>query len=151
MTLEQKPEEKPIEKTQAQQEYDRLATIEPERNVGGVDEVGEHETLTGTQASARKKSDMEVADNRLFPDFVVDWLKYLPVACITPQEYNPLKDLLLLCVLEEYPDISFGEAMTNVVTAMSIGLDREGRIDELALAGAVAAKEAAKEATKGLI
>jgi hypothetical protein len=146
--VEQKP---PEVKTLAQQEYDKLATIEPEREALILGEDEEHKTLTESQTSTRKKSDMEVADNRLFPEFVVSWLKYLPVACITPETFVPLKKLLLKCVLEEYPDISFGEAITTVETAMSIGLDREGRIDELALAGASAAKEAVKEASKGLI
>lgn len=135
-------------KVDAQQEYDLLSSIEPERLETVADDGIEHKTVTEQQAASPKLTDMQAADKRLFPEFLVPWLNHLQVSRITPETYIPMKTVLVMCVLEEYPGLSFGEVQVMLEAAMSIGLDGEGRIDELTLVGASAAKEAAKN--KGL-
>ncbi len=146
--------EQPLEPT-SQSAFDAMSEITPPRPIPD-DELPEKEEterlgITATQNSTAKLSDMQTADLRLHPPLDAKWLEPIRVSCILPEAYIPFKNLLLLCVLEEYPDMSFGQAVVEVEHAVSVGLDREGIFDELALAGAARNAENADKANKNLL
>jgi len=80
---------------------------------------------------------MQVADKRLFPVLkeTVDWLGYLMVARVSPETYLPLRNIVVKHMLKTFPDLQMAEAVVIAETAISIAIDGEGRIDELALFG----------------
>jgi hypothetical protein len=84
-----------------------------------------------------KKTDLQVADDRLNPDLSdkgrMPFLNFLQMGRTFPDVYNPLFRILVKYVVKTF-HFPVAEAMARVNTALSISIDGEGRIDEIALA-----------------
>jgi hypothetical protein len=57
------------------------------------------------------------------------------VARVSPETYLPLRNIVVKHMLKTFPDLQMAEAVVIAETAISIAIDGEGRIDELALFG----------------
>lgn len=121
--------------------YNRLAEITPERDISNTDEPEhkgtgdvERQSLSERIESSHNLTDMQTADKRLFPDLRQQHLNDMQVARVFPDIYNPMYHILVKDLLKKTGS-SVAEALANVNTAMSIGIDGEGRLDELGLIG----------------
>ena len=121
--------------------WERMAEVKPPRGEAVLAE-GEIPSGSGSSLSKRmqqspKMSDMQIADKRLFPVLkeTVAWLSYLMVARVSPETYLPLRNIVVKHLLKDFSDLQMAEAVVIAETAISIAIDGEGRIDELALFG----------------
>jgi len=114
--------------------YDQLSEIAPPRSDVAQDD-GLEETFAGTLSQRMKVSpkmtDTQVVDKRLFPVLMetVTWLNNLMVARVFPDTLNPLRNIIIKHLLQEYDDVSFAEAVCIAEVALTIALDGEGRLD----------------------
>jgi hypothetical protein len=93
-------------------------------------------TLTQTMLRSPKLSDVQTIDKRLFPDLGGRaWLNNLMIAGIFPDLYNDLFDIIVKGLLIENQDMTLEEAVCTAEVALSVGIDREGRIDAIAILG----------------
>lgn len=124
--------------SEADKLFASMRTINPTRDdigdeevpsEGGDEEQSLEERLEG---GARKPSDLQVADKRLFPDLGVKHLNVQEAARIFPDNYNPLFRIQVKDLIKN-TGMSVAEAITYVNTSLSIGIDGEGRLDEIAL------------------
>jgi len=119
--------------------YNQLAQIKPPRSDVSTSVVEDDfgGSLSRRMQSSPKQTDMQVADKRLFPVLkeTVDWLGYLMVARVSPETYLPLRNIVVKHMLKTFSDLQMAEAVVIAETAISIAIDGEGRIDELALFG----------------
>jgi len=106
-------------------------------------------TLSQRMKVSPKLSDVQTIDKRLFPNLGCDHLNNLMIAGIFPDLYNDLFDINVKGLLIENPDMSLEEAVNTVETALSVGIDREGRIDAIAILGSPQAG-AESDKNKGL-
>lgn len=98
-----------------------------------------------------KKSDAQIADERLFPliqykDVIIDWLTQLQVARIFPDVYVPYRNMIAKDLMFEYDDITLTKAYVIAETVLSIAIDGEGRIDALAIFGRLGEKKEEEKA-----
>lgn len=130
----------------------------PEDNVGSSD-TPQYSSLEERINSGKKKSDMEVVDARLFPDLGFKHLNVMQVSRVFPDSFNPLLRIMVkslvrhnLCSVEydkdgnvvKKPKMSVAEAIAFVNTSLTIGIDGEGRIDEIHVFGRSAETEESK-------
>jgi hypothetical protein len=114
--------------------YDQLSEIAPPRSDVAQDDSLE-ETYAGTLSQRMKVSpkmtDTQVVDKRLFPILrkEVEWINNLMVGRIFPDTLNPLRNIIIKHLLQEYDDVSFAEAVCIAEVALTIALDGEGRLD----------------------
>lgn len=138
--------------------FNQMSGIVPPRDVNTYDESvsdgnGGNETLGEVIAHSPKLSDMQTADQRLFPDLAgklpIQWINKLMVSRVFPDIYNPL---FRICVKElvRNTEMSVAEAIAYVNTAISIAIDGEGRIDEIRITGRAAEAESEKSKAVGL-
>lgn len=143
-----KSEEKPSESDRLFQD---MSEIIPRRNIelpkevvsgnkgdGGGD--GEHDTLEERIEYSPKLTDMQVADRRLNPDLGYPHLNVIQMSRVFPDVYNSLfriqvKHLIRHSLIHSDKKLSVAEAIAKVNTALSIGIDGEGRIDEIKILG----------------
>jgi len=121
--------------------WERMAEVKsPRGEVVLADEEipsGRSGSLLKRTQQSPKMSDMQIADKRLFPVLkeTVAWLSYLMVARVSPETYLPLRNIVVKHLLKDFSDLQMAEAVVIAETAISIAIDGEGRIDELALFG----------------
>jgi hypothetical protein len=119
-------------KSEADLAYDALVAesdIRPERGEGreDVDDV-EHKTAREAALSPNP-SDMQILDNRLFPDTGYPYLNMLEVAENFPEIINHLISINVKELLRRNRDMGVAEAIAKVHTPVTIGMSREGRVD----------------------
>jgi len=135
--------------------WDRMAEVKPPRGdvapLEGEIPIGYEDSLAKRTRQSPKMSDMQVADKRLFPILkeAVGWLDYLMVARVSPETYLPLRNIVVKHLLKDFPDLQMAESVVIAETAISIAIDGEGRIDELALFGR--SSEAEEEEKKKIL
>jgi hypothetical protein len=134
--------------------YDQMRELKPPRTSAitpnDVDDNMDVEWDGGLRKRMQmspKLSDMQTADKRLFPVLKenVDWLNNLMVARVYPETYIPFRNIIVKNLLKEYPEMSVTEALALAELALSVAIDGEGRIDELALFGGSSAMAEEKE------
>lgn len=141
--------------------YEAFSKLEPPRdNIGeppssnGIDIYGG--SLDSRMRGSPKLSDMQSADSRLFPMLEVAkehiaWLQHVMVARITPEVYIPFRNIIVKHLIRKFfPDLDVPEAIIIAETALSIAIDGEGRIDELALFGRSSDNEDAEREKKNI-
>jgi len=138
-------------------EVDRLfremSEVNPPRKVELPDEdfSGDGAGEFGEAGERIKLSDLQVADRRLNPDLSenkkMPYLNYLQMGRTFPDVYNPLFRILTKYVIKRTGK-PVAEAMALVNTALSISIDGEGRIDEIALAKGLAEIKGEQEKAK---
>lgn len=148
-------------------EYQALSEVVPERELESleVEEESGGEGGDGNKGVAlgglskqmslsSNLSDMQSSLAVLFPEFIIKYLNYLPVARILPEQFVPLLRWLTKKAIREFcPKISVTAIRVMVYAALTQGIDGEGRIDVLAVAGAakaLAEKEMDKKAMAGI-
>lgn len=138
--------------------FQEMSAIAPELDVdvGGeaaIEDDGDgdgHRSLEEVMAGTPNLSDMQAADRRLYPDLGEKYLNHIQVSRVFPDVYNPMARILVKDLLQKSNgDLSVAEAIANVNTGMSIGIDGEGRIDMLGLVGKATDAEVEKEKNKG--
>ena len=135
--------------------WERMAEVKPPRGevvlAEGEIPSGSSSSLSKRMQQSPKMSDMQVADKRLFPVLkeTVAWLSYLMVARVSPETYLPLRNIVVKHLLKDFSDLQMAEAVVIAETAISIAIDGEGRIDELALFGR--SSEAEEEEKKKIL
>lgn len=116
--------------------YGQLSEVRPARSEVAVkdssldlDDGGG--SLAQRMRSSPKMSDTQVVDKRLFPVLkeAVDWLNNLMVARVFPETLNPLRNIIVKHLLQEYPDMVFAEAVAITEVALTVAIDGEGRMD----------------------
>ena len=131
--------EQPIKEDKSDPLYERLSEIQPPRtDIAPVDIADDYGgSLERRMQQSPKMTDMQVADKRLFPILkeTVSWLNYLMVARVSPETYLPMRNIVVKHLLKEFSELQMAEAVVIAETAISIAIDGEGRIDELALFG----------------
>jgi hypothetical protein len=98
---------------------DKEKTDDDSDNHGDISDVIEH---------SRKKSDIQIVIEKMFPQFPVKWLDILMVSRVFPDAFN---HMLSLCVKEllRTTKMTMGEAIAYVEAVLTIAIDGEGRID----------------------
>ena len=152
------PEEKPEGSAPISSEemiYQKLASVDEERDIPPVDDLGiideQYQSLSNRMKESPKLSDMQTADKRLFPDLGYNHLNNIQVSRVFPDVYNPISRILVKDLIRNSDsDMRVAEAIATVNTSVSIGIDGEGRIDELGLAGVSHEENLEKEKTKNL-
>ena len=129
-----------------------LQSVVPARDVelldeGGLDTGIESQTMGERLTLAPKLSDLQSALQVLLPK-LQSYLNVLQVSRVFPDIYNPLFRLLVKDLLMTDENLSVGEAIAYVNTALSIAIDGEGRIDVIALYGRASETEMEKEKAK---
>jgi hypothetical protein len=114
---------------------------------GGDDDSG---TLSQRMKSSPKLSDAQTFDLRLFPAMKKEWLEILQVSRVFPDTYNHLFRIFVKDLMREDRKLTLAQAIAYVHTSLSIAIDGEGRIDELALSGATSNK-ADEDKSRGII
>jgi hypothetical protein len=134
--------------TNSDAQWESFSSLEAEREIlipDSDDELGfdndSHASITQRMRESPKLTDAQTFDKRLFPKQKTEWLELLQVSRIFPDNFNDLFIILVKDLMSEDKNITLGEAIAQVHTALSIALDGEGRIDELQLAGSAAPKE----------
>ncbi len=128
-------------------EYQALSEITPERELEPLEEELEGDGknkggaalggLSKRMAESSNMSDMQSSLAMLFPEFLIKYLNYLPVARILPEQFIPLLRMITKKAIREFcPKYSVTEIEIMVYTALTKGIDGEGIIDILAIAGA---------------
>lgn len=119
-----------------QSAYDSLSEIAPPRTDVAINPELEDDlagSLSQRMKVSPKMSDTQIVDKRLFPILreTVEWLNHLMVARIMPETYMPLRTLIVKHLLKTYKgyELSMTEATVLAETALSIGIDGEGRLD----------------------
>ncbi len=138
---------------QSDKAFDKLSAVEPERDVLIDDDdegLGGHRSLSERMKESPNLTDIQSLDKGMFPDLGYNHLNFLMVSRVFPDTYNPLQSILVKDLLMNNPDLSVAEAIALVHTSESIAIDGEGRIDKLALGGAVHDDEAKKDEAKGM-
>jgi len=148
----EEPQEEPS-LSQSDKAFDKLAAIEPEREVALGDEgedLGGHRSFGEKMRESPNLTDIQSLDKGMFPDMGYKHLNVLQMARVFPDKFNPYESILIKDLLMNNDDMSVAEAIVYADTPLSIALDGEGRIDKLALGGAVHADEDRKDDVKGL-
>lgn len=132
--------------------WSQLRSVVPLRDVELPDDEGlgadmKSQTMGERAEFAPKLSDLQSALKVLLPK-LRGYLDVLQVSRVFPDIYNPLRDLLVKDLLMEDDNLSVGEAIAFVNTALSIAIDGEGRIDVIALYGRASETEMEKEKAK---
>jgi hypothetical protein len=132
--------------------YNQLSEITPPR--GDVDDGnGElEENFAGTLAqrmkASPKLSDTQVVDKRLFPALREPWLANLMVARVFPDTMNPLRNINIKHLLQEYDEVQMAEAISETEVAVTIPLDGEGRLDIIHMFSRLSEQAQEKEGNK---
>lgn len=113
---------------------------EEESELLGDSEDMERGSLTRRMKLSPKLSDAQTFDLRLFPDLGTQYLNHLMVSQVFPDNYNHLLSIIVKDLMRRDKTLTLTEAIVLANTALSIGLDREGRIDTLVLSGAAQAQ-----------
>lgn len=118
--------------------YGQMAEIQPARSdvatkegdIGGLVDDG-FGSLSRQMRNSPKMSDTQVVDKRLFPVLKesVEWLNNLMIARVFPETLNPLRNIIVKHMLQEYEDMSFAEAVALAEVALTVAIDGEGRMD----------------------
>jgi hypothetical protein len=158
------------EPTNADLQWEQFSTVEPERtdikypedegvdglgsSVGGSssgDNGGEivHGSLTQRMRNSPKLSDLQTVVLQAFPDLLKKWLNVLTMAEIFPDTYNDYLIIFVKELMQDDKSITLGEAFAYVQTALSIALDREGRLDLIAIHNGAINTQSEKD--KGLL
>lgn len=147
---EQNENQQPIDK-----EWEEISDIVAERDDVDLpeDDVeessggGGHTTLKQRQIESPRLSDMQVFDNRMFPDMGEgnEWLNRIQSSEVFPDSFNNLERIYVKGLLKDKKDMSFHKALADVNTSLSIALNRDGRIDFLSWSGSNLQKEADKD------
>jgi len=134
--------------------YGQLSEVRPARSDVAVKEGAEllddgGGSLAQRMKSSPKMSDTQVVDKRLFPVLkeTVDWLNNLMVARVFPETLNPLRNIIVKHLLQEYSDMVFAEAIAITEVALTVAIDGEGRMDIIHLFSKM--KEDTEEEKKG--
>ncbi len=98
-------------------------------------------TLSQRMKLSPKLTDAQTFDLRLFPSMKKEWLEILQVSRVFPDTYNHLFRIFVKDLMREDKKITLAQAIAYVHTALSIAIDGEGRIDELALSSGAMQKE----------
>ncbi|MFA5386021.1 MAG: hypothetical protein WC364_15430 [Eubacteriales bacterium] len=109
---------------------------------------GGYGSATQNMVRSPKLSDVQTIDKRLFPDLGKTFLNNLMIAGIFPDLYNDLFDIIVKGLLLENSEMTLEEAVCTAEVALSVGIDREGRIDAIAILGS---PQVASENEKKLI
>jgi hypothetical protein len=133
MTQENQPSE-------ADKLFQSMRTINPVRDDIGEDEAPEEgggssdteQSLEERLEGGRKPSDLQIADKRLNPDLGVKHLNVQQMSRVFPDVYNPLFRIQVKDLIKN-SGMSVAEAITYVNTSLSIAIDGEGRLDEIAI------------------
>jgi hypothetical protein len=117
--------------------FRQQSEIQPLRTEGIEDEDlkengGEYETIEERIAGSHKLTDLQVADKRLNPDLGYKYLNVIQMSRVFPDIYNPLFRIMVKNLIKN-SNLSVAEAIAYVNTAASIGIDGEGRIDEITI------------------
>jgi hypothetical protein len=144
-TNPEEPEKKPDNSL-----FSRMSSISPPREVGDIGGIGggddggnlvgrdggsdEHGTLEDRMNSARKKSDIQIVIEKLFPEFPQDWLNKVLVSRVFPDAYN---HLLMMGVKElvSTTEMSVVQATMYMNSVLSMAIDGESRIDAIHIVG----------------
>ena len=148
-------ESQPVEERQADTMFDRMAEIKPPRveavSDDGVDDILDSYGGSATQRMkvSPKMSDTQVVDKRLFPILkeTMEWLNNLMIARVFPETLNPLRNIIVKHLLQEYAEVSFAEAICLAEVALTVAIDGEGRMDIIHLFSKMS--EVTDEANKG--
>ncbi len=151
--MEKQEEAKESSNIEVKDLFEKMSEIVPQRDIESEDsgeDDGEDDgrgTLEERIESGRKLTDLQVADKRLNPDLGFRHLNVIQMSRVFPDNYTPLFRILVKDLLKN-SYLSVAEAIAYVNTAVSIGIDGEGRIDEIMIAkGHIA--QAEEEKTKG--
>lgn len=154
-----------VENNKQDAEYQALSEITPERKLEPFEEEPEGDGkdkggvalggLSRRMAESSNLSDMQSSLAVLFPSFIIKYLNFPPIARILPEQFIPLLRILTKKAIREFsPGLSVTEIEVMVYTALTQGIDGEGRIDVLAISGAAKAlteKEIDKKMMAGVI
>jgi len=127
--------EENIEQSQAGDSlYGRLSEVRPARSDVAVKDESLDDgggSLAQRMKSSPKMSDTQVVDKRLFPILkeTVDWLNNLMIARVFPETLNPLRNIIVKHLLQEYSEMVFAEAVAITEVALTVAIDGEGRMD----------------------
>jgi len=121
----------------------------PEDEEKVEDKADGHGSLKKRMKESPTLSDMQTADKRLFPQIYIDgkfveWLSNISISRVFPDTYNPYRNMIAKYLMQTYDEMSLVEAFSIADNVLSIALDGEGRIDELALIGRASAIEEEK-------
>ena len=128
--------------------YEQLSKVIPKKEDEDLEELEDidrlgitsQDSLAKSMKVSPKLSDMQTADKRLFPDViikdvVVDWLGEIQIARVFPDTYVPYRNMIAKHILQNYEEVELVQAFSIADRVLSVAIDGEGRIDELALIG----------------
>jgi len=130
--------------------YDSLKSVEPRRPSEPDDTKGTDakvKTMEEMSAESPKLSDLQSALQFLLPK-LQGYLNIIQVGRVFPDIYNPLLSILVKDLLADDDEMSVATAIAYANTALSIGIDGEGRIDVIGLYGRASETEVEKEKAK---
>jgi hypothetical protein len=147
-------ENNPEQKEDTDAAYEAMSMAVPEREDVVLPEDDEephprHKSLRESMEDNPNLTDMQSALRVLLPKTGRAWLDNIQVSRVFPDSYNPMFNIFVKGLIQESDkddEVTVPQAIAMVHTAMSNGIDGEGRIEIVALAGVTQQQEMQKEA-----